>query len=157
VGLGIAFKFLHVATMFSAVTLSVAPSLILERIAASGDVRVTRGFLDRTAFLERLVPASFLLGALFGLLTAVTIGFDLLAPWLLIAYGLFAGISLLQATLGATWRRSLARSVATTGTGDATSAALVQAAGSLAGRVVNWFTAASVGLIVFDMVVKPLS
>ena len=80
--------FLHLATVFTGVSLifgSFAIALLAERagrpsaIAAMYEVRY-----------DRLIGPILVLGGAFGLLTGITFGYNLLAPWLIIAYVLFA-------------------------------------------------------------------
>jgi uncharacterized membrane protein len=155
--IGMAFKFLHVATMFASVTLALGPALIGDRLVAAGDVVATRAFLGRMRVFERLIPLLFVLGAAFGLTAAVTIGFPLTAPWLLIAYVLFISVMGLQMSIGMRWRAALARTLAAATPGVDHSPALADVGRALAGRLVYGWTALATVLIVFDMIVKPLS
>jgi hypothetical protein len=154
---GVVFKFLHISTMFAAVTLALGPSYVFDRVASSGDVLATRAFLSRMTIFDRLIPGLFVTGALLGLLTAATIGFNLLAPWLLVAYVLFVFIVALQATVGSRWRASLWRSLAAVPDGVATSPEVAVVAGAAIGKVLYWITAGGTAIIVFDMVAKPFS
>ncbi len=155
--LGIAFKFLHISTMIAAVTLALGPSLAFDRVSASGDVPATRAFLTRMAIFDRLIPGLFLGGALFGLLAAATIGFNLLAPWLLVAYVLFIGVMAMHATVGSRWRADLGRSIAVLPAGVESSPELATLASATVGKVIYWVTALVTVVTVFDMVAKPFS
>ncbi len=154
---GIVFKFLHISTMITAVTLALGPSLVFDRLAASGDVLATRAFLARMAVFDRFIGALFVLGALFGLLAATAIGFNLLAPWLVIAYLIFVSVMVLQVTVGRRWRGSLAHTVSAVPAGTAHSTELAIIGSAAAGKLLYWYTAAATAVIVFDMVAKPLS
>jgi hypothetical protein len=154
--IGTAFKFLHIATMVTAVTLALGPSLVGDAMVAAGDVAGTRAFVARMGVFERAIPALFVIGAAFGLLAAATIGFDLLAPWLLIAYALFLTTMGIQMSVGARWRRRLGAILATVGP-VAVSPALAEVGSAAAGRLAYWYTAAATALIIFDMVAKPFS
>jgi len=68
--------------LIAAVTLALGPSFVFDRVAASGDVVATRAFLSRMAIFDRLIPGLFVTGAVFGLLAAATIGFNLLGDGL---------------------------------------------------------------------------
>jgi hypothetical protein len=155
--IGIVFKFLHISTMIAAVTLALGPSFVFDRVAASGDVLATRAFLSRMAIFDRLIPGLFVSGAVFGLLAAVTIGFDLLEPWLVVAYVLFIGMMGMHATVGSRWRAALGRSLAAVPAGVASSPEVAGVASAAVGQVLYWVTAGATLLIVFDMVAKPFS
>jgi len=155
--LGIVFTFLHISTMITAVTLALGPSFAFERVASSGDVLATRIFVGRMAGFERHIPLFFMAGAIFGLLAAATIGFDLLAPWLVLAYVLFAGIMVLQLTVGSRWRTALSGTLSAVPVGVTTSPALAEVASARVGQLVYWATVAGTVVIVFDMVAKPFS
>jgi hypothetical protein len=154
--IGILCKFLHIATMVTAVTLALGPAVIGDAMVAAGDVAGTRAFMGRMGFFERAIPALFVAGAVFGLLAAATIGFNLLAPWLVIAYALFASTMAIQMGIGARWRRRLGATLAAVGP-VAVSAELAEVGTEAAGRIAYWYTAAATVLIIFDMVAKPFS
>ena len=91
------WTFLHIGVMFTAVGVSVVPELLLHRMAESGDVTGVRSFGRVFQRLGKLIPLLFGLGALLGLAAAYFSHFDLLRPWLIIAYVLFA--------ISGAWRR----------------------------------------------------
>jgi oligopeptide/dipeptide ABC transporter ATP-binding protein len=83
-----AWKFLHIASMFVAVSIFVGQGMLSGAVARSGDVRALRRVL---ATEDRFAPIGggiFLLGIVFGFLAAITGDFDLTQTWLLIGYGL---------------------------------------------------------------------
>jgi hypothetical protein len=84
----IVWKFLHIAAMFGAVSIFVGQGLLSAGIARTGDVRAIRPALAAEARFQPTGVALFVLGIVFGVVTALTGEFDLTAPWLLIAYGL---------------------------------------------------------------------
>jgi hypothetical protein len=83
------FLFLHIATMFAVVALHSGPHVLALAAARSGPPSAVAAIAASYARSGRLVPPLGLLGAAFGIATAVAGGFDLATPWLLIAYGLF--------------------------------------------------------------------
>lgn len=107
-------------------------------VAAIADVYAQTG---------RAVPPLGILGALFGLAAGLLLGFNLLAPWLLIAYGLFALIVLFGGIVSVPY---ITRLGAAAREGDATYDEL--AAGFAAIVLVD---ALIYVLIVADMVLKP--
>lgn len=87
------WKFLHIACMFGAFALAVGGGLLSHYVVHTGDIPAIRRVLpawDRLG--NRIGIPLFLLGIGFGFVTAVTTGFDLLAPWLVIAYVLVVAI-----------------------------------------------------------------
>lgn len=155
--IGTVFKFLHISTMIAAVTLALGPSYVFDRVAASGDVLATRAFLSRMAIFDRLIPGFFVTGAVLGLLAAATIGFNLLAPWLVVAYVLFIGMMGMHATVGNRWRTALGRVAAAVPAGTATSPDLATIASATVGKIVYWTTVVVTVITVYDMVAKPFS
>ena len=85
--------YLHILTMFAAVSLAAGSSLLLLIAARRGD-RVLIAELTGLP-IDRIVPPLYILGGLFGLATALAFGYDLLAPWLVVAYVLFAALTVL--------------------------------------------------------------
>ncbi|HVM29755.1 MAG TPA: DUF2269 family protein [Candidatus Limnocylindrales bacterium] len=86
------FKFLHIATMFGAVTLLMGSIVFLDVIARRGDVAA---YLRLDAIVQRtdlVGVVLFIAGIIFGLLAAIMGAFDLTAGWLLIAYVLVAAL-----------------------------------------------------------------
>lgn len=81
--------FLHIVTMFALVAFHSGPQILAlaaARTGQKGALGSIAGLYQRTG---RAVPPLGILGALFGIATGLTGGFNLLAPWLLIAYALF--------------------------------------------------------------------
>ena len=83
------FVFLHIATMFSAVAVTIGTTLLLRRIGRSGDVPTIRRSFAMAAPVIRFVPPLYMLGAALGIVAIFTNGFNPFAPFLLIAYALF--------------------------------------------------------------------
>jgi hypothetical protein len=82
------WKFLHIAAMFGAVSIFVGQGLLTAAIASTQDVRAIRHTVAAEARFGPAGGALFLLGIVFGVVTALTGELDLTTPWLLIAYGL---------------------------------------------------------------------
>jgi hypothetical protein len=148
--------FLHISTIFTAMTVAYGPSLVLRIVYSTGQVAPIRVVLAVVTRIGPLLPALFSLGGLFGLFTAIAFGFDLLAPWLVIAYGLFAIMMLIGVTEQRTWPMRLVRALETTPDGPVTPEItdLFTNSRTVAFNVVD--LAVVLGLI-FDMVVKPFS
>jgi hypothetical protein len=148
--------FLHITCFFVAVTISYGPLLLLRLAYRTGEVRNLRGL----AYLHpRLGPVTFVLyvlGGIFGGLTALAFGFDLLRPWLVIAYVAFAVAVLLGVSANRVWPVRLAEIVQRTPDGPITP--------ELRDLFMNRTTMTVLAIdtvwlfvIVFDMVVKPFS
>jgi len=79
-------KFLHIVSMFAAVTTLFATQLMLVEAVRRKDARAIHGIARHGHLIENVGVGLFFLGIALGLLTALTGSFNLLAPWLLIAY-----------------------------------------------------------------------
>ena len=86
------FKFLHIASMFAAVTLIFGSIVFMDLVARRGDAATylrLDGLAQRT---DMIAVGLFLMGLVFGFATALTGAFDLTASWLILAYVLVAAI-----------------------------------------------------------------
>ena len=83
--------FLHVLAWFAVVTLHFGPQVLIVAARRSQPAAIP-GIARAYARSGRLVPPLGILGGLLGLAVALIGGFDLRAPWLLIAYALFVAI-----------------------------------------------------------------
>ena len=88
--LGTLTLWLHITVMFAAITVSYGPGLLADLAYRSGRVEAVRGVALAGHRLGPIIPVLYVTGGIFGLLTAINFGFNLLAPWLVIAYVLFA-------------------------------------------------------------------
>jgi hypothetical protein len=100
------FKALHVLSMFAAVTFLIGEALLYA-------VAIWRGDVAGLAAVRRLVGGrpvvgvSFLVaGIVFGVLAALTGGFEFFAGWLIAAYGLVVALFLVN---GSPWVQRLPR------------------------------------------------
>jgi hypothetical protein len=82
------WKFLHIASMFVAVSIFVGQGMLSGAVARSGDVPALRRVLTAEDRFAPIGGAMFILGIVFGFLTAITGDIDLTQTWLLIAYAL---------------------------------------------------------------------
>ena len=90
-------KFLHIGLLFSSFALIWATDLLFFQAARRQDVA---GLATIARYGRRLIPiaiAVFFIGIGFGVLTGLVGGFNLLAPWLLLAYGLVVVMMVLGA------------------------------------------------------------
>ena len=86
------FKYLHILTMFAAVTLMFGGELMFHLLRRRNDLAALRRFLEVVYPVFRIGVGLLTVGVVFGILAANTIGFSLTAGWLLLAYLLIAGI-----------------------------------------------------------------
>lgn len=147
-------KFLHILSMFLAVTLLFSPDIVFYRAAAARDVHTMR----RVGSLSRMVVNAgiilFFVGLAFGFLTALTGGFDLTAPWLIMAYVLVALIIVLGAAIENP--HYIKVSAAAERSGEQFSEELERLVRSPL-KHLGWLSAALYGGIIYTMVTKPFT
>ena len=148
--------FLHITSFFIAVTISYGPLLLLRLAYRTDEVANIRGLALVHSRLGPVTFVMYMLGGIFGGLTAIAFGFDLLAPWLVIAYVAFAAAVLLGVTENRTWPLRLAEVVQRTPDGPITPE-IRQLFMNRTTLAVLAFDVAWLFVIVFDMVVKPFS
>jgi uncharacterized membrane protein SirB2 len=85
-------KFLHILAMFSAVTLIFGGVVFLEYVARTRDVTTYRRLYEIWERTDTPAIILFVAGIVFGLLTAITGGFDPTASWLILAYVIVVAI-----------------------------------------------------------------
>jgi hypothetical protein len=141
--------YLHIITMFIAVSLAAGSSILLLIGARRGDRALVASLTGMS--LDRVIPPMYVVGGLFGIATGLTFGYNLLAPWMLIAYVLFAGL----AGMGILYSGPLMGRVH----GAATKGGDSQAFSALIRRfqLDTLLSLGGIGLIVADMVFKPWS
>jgi hypothetical protein len=151
------FKFLHIVTMFFFVAAAFSGEIVMRRIAATRDVRTIRTALGPIKVINGPVGGVLLLaGIIFGVVAALTGQMNLLAPWLLLAYGtlvvaIIIGFGVTDPWLGRLDKASAA-STDQTATGEL--AAIID---EPLPRYGSWALMALTAALVFIMVVKPLS
>ena len=152
----LAFKFLHITAMFFAVAAALFGEIGVQAVARRGDVLGLRALAPVLEALGKAVPVLFVSGLIFGLLAAWTGGFDLLAPWLLIAYGLFAFAMALGSLVSEPWARKVVQAAFASPT-EAPSPELRAAIADRRGPISSSVLLAVIVTFVFVMVFKPLS
>jgi hypothetical protein len=148
------FVFLHIATMFTAVTLTIGPTVLLRRIGKSGDVSAIRRSFAMAAPIIKAAPALYGLGAALGIVAIFTNGFDPFQPFLLIAYGLFVLATFVGIRFNAPWFARVSEAAANS-PDAAPSPELAAELESPISRFLDWFDPILILLFIFDMVVKP--
>jgi uncharacterized membrane protein len=149
------WKFLHIAFMFVAVSIFVGQGMLSGTVARSGDVHALRRVLAAEDRFAPIGGAMFLLGIVFGFLTAITGDFDLTQTWLLIAYGL----TLFILVNGLTYHRSQAEKLkaAAASPDDQASEELRAIAGAPSVAVMNTIDGLAWLAVIYVMVAKPFS
>ena len=148
--------FLHISVMFAAVTVAYGTGLLARLAYMTGQVAAVRGVGMAAARYGPAIPILFVTGGLLGLATALSFGFNLLAPWLVLAYVGWAIAMVLGFTENRTWGLRLGQLLATTPDGPLTP----EVAAMFTDRrvvVVTIIDYVVVLAIIFDMVVKPFS
>lgn len=145
----LALVFLHVTTAFAVIAIhSGSMALVVAAIWARDDG--TAAAIARLyGLVGRVVPPLGILAAAFGLLAAAAGSYNLAAPWLLIAYGLFVAM----VAFGAKVSVPAMASVTGEGGGAPTDRARVRSRLAAIAAV----DTAIVVLIIADMVLKPFS
>src|SRR5579859_8185347 len=85
--------FLHILTMFTAVAVAAGTGILVLMGARRGDRSVVAAITSLP--IPRIAPILYISGGVLGLATGFAFGYDLLAPWLIIAYVLFAMLAAL--------------------------------------------------------------
>jgi uncharacterized membrane protein len=150
------WKFLHIASMFLAVSIFVGQGMLSGAVARSGDVQALRRVLVSEDRFAPVGGAFFLLGIVFGFLTAIAANFDLTQTWLLIAYGL----SLFILVNGLTYHRRQAEKLkaAVEASPDERASGEIRAiAGAPSAAVMNVIDGLAWLGIIYVMVAKPFS
>jgi hypothetical protein len=149
------WKFLHIVSMFAAVTLLFALDIIFFRVAESGDVRAMRRIGRSSQRVVTIGVITFFVAVGFGFATAITGDLDLTAPWLLIAYGLVAVIIFLGGAIESPYLSRIGKA-AEDSPEDAPSPELAALLASPL-RHLTYVSALLYAAVIFDMVVKPFS
>jgi hypothetical protein len=148
--------FLHITTMFAAITVGFGSGFLMRIAYMTGQVAAVRGLGMVSARVGPLIPILFITGGIFGLLTAISFGLNLLAPWLVIAYVLFAIAMYIGAVENRKWGEQMGQLLRTAPDGPVTPeiAAMFDDPRVRLLTIVDY---AIVVVIIFDMVVKPFS
>jgi uncharacterized membrane protein len=150
------WKFLHIASMFLAVSIFVGQGMLSGTVARSGDVRAIRRVL---AAEDRFAPIGggvFLLGIVFGFVTAIVGDFDLTQTWLVIGYVL-AALILVTAFVYHIPTATKLKALADASPDDEPSAELRAFVDAPIGRVVNVIDGVLWLALIYVMVAKPFS
>jgi hypothetical protein len=152
----VAFKFLHIVSMFFAVGLALSGEVVLRRVASSESVPAIRITVARIKPITGPIAGAFFLSGLaFGFLAAIAGQFDLLRPWLLMSYAAFAAALVFGFAVTDPWIRRL-ELAATDSSLDQPSDALRAVIYDRRAAAGTWALMGLIALLVFLMVVKPL-
>lgn len=98
--------FLHILFMFAAIVFIVGGELLAIAAIRRRDLPMLRVYFRIGPSADRLGMAALGLGSIFGLVSAMVIGWDLLSGWLVISYVLF-GLTFLAGSASASHRARL--------------------------------------------------
>lgn len=148
--------FAHITVMFAAVMVAFGSGLVMRVAYMTGQVAAVRGVGMAAARLGVWIPILFVIGGLLGLLTAISFGQDLLAPWLVIAYVLWTLAMLIGIVENRPWGEKIGRLLMQTPDGPLTPeiSAMFTDTRVVALTIVDYVIVIAV---IFDMVVKPFS
>jgi hypothetical protein len=149
--------FLHISLIFAGITVGYGVTLMLRVAYMSGQVGIMRGVGFAAGKVGPAIPILFIAGGVFGLLTGIASGLDLLAPWLLIAYVLFVIAMLIGFFENAATGRKLGPLLMAADPGQPIPAAVRELFDSPRARYLLVIDVLLPFLFVFDMVVKPFS
>lgn len=146
------WKFLHIVAMFLAVSIFVGQGMLSGAVARSGDVGALRRVLSAEDRFAPVGGAMYLLGIVFGFITAITADFDLTQTWLVISYIIAAFILVNGVTYHRTHAEKL-KAAAEAGDGDRARALASAPSASLMNVIdgIAWLA------IIYLMVAKPFS
>ena len=150
------WKFLHIASMFVAVSIFVGQGMLSGVVARSGDVRALRRVLESEDRFAPIGGGFFLVGVVFGFLAAITGDFDLTQTWLLIAYAL----ALFILVNGLTYHRRQAdrlKAAVEASPDDRPSEEVRAIAGAPSAAVMNVIDAIAWLAIIYVIVAKPFA
>jgi hypothetical protein len=148
------FVFLHVATMFTAVAMTIGVPFLLRRIGRSGDVPAIRRSFQLAQPLVGAIPPLFTVGAALGILAIFTNGFNPFQPFLLTAYVLFILATVVGATVTGPWFKRVAK-LSAESPDAAPSPELRAALDDPRARFTDWFDPIIILAFIFDMIVMP--
>lgn len=151
----VAFKYLHIVSMFFAIALAVSTELVLRRVADSGDAHAIATTVARVRPLGNLSTVFFLAGIAFGIVAALTGQMNLLAPWLVLSYIAVAGAFAIGMLISDPWVSRL-ESAAMAGA-DGSSGELAAVVAEVPARIGTWVLMGLIATLVFLMVVKPFA
>ncbi len=149
------WKFLHIASMFTAVTALFAYDVVIHRSAARGDASTVSAVGKLKPLVENTGVVMFLLGIVFGLITAIVGPFDLTQGWLITAYVLVAIILVIGGGPESAWLKQLIQAADRSG-GDGQSPEFTERVHDPR-RHLTWVSAFLYAAVIYVMVVKPFS
>lgn len=159
------FKLLHILSMFAAVTTLFATQLMLVEAVRHRDAAAIHRIARHGHLIENVGVGLFFVGIGFGVATAITGSFNLIAPWLVIAYVLVIVILVVG---GLVESPIMARLAEAAKAAEATESAEASGDGSPADELVRQISRSRLGLltiassalyaaVIYVMVFKPFT
>ena len=149
----VAFKFLHIAFMFTAVAGAVIPEVVLHVVANTRDVRAIATLAHIAERIGKALPVFFIGGAIFGLLAAWSGQMDFTAPWLVATYVLFVAAIVIGSLFSDPWVGRLR--TAAVASGDAPSVELEAVIDEPKAKMASAWLMFTLFVIIGLMVFKP--
>ncbi len=149
------WKFLHIASMFTAVTALFAYDVVIHRSAARGDAATVSALGKLKPLVENTGIAMFLVGIVFGFVTAIVGPFDLTQGWLIAAYVLVGIILVIGGGPESAWLKQLIQAADKDG-GDGRSPEFTARVHDPR-RHLTWVSAILYAAVIYVMVTKPFS
>ena len=149
------WKFLHIVSIFTSVTLLFAYDIVMHRSAARGDAATVRAVGKLRPLVENTGIAIFFVGVGFGFVTAIVGQFDLTQGWLITAYVLIAILVVIGAGPESAWLKQLTE--AAERTGDDGSSPEFTARVHDPRRHLSWVSGFLYAAVIYVMVTKPFS
>lgn len=146
--------FLHIATMFTAVAVSYGGVIFFLVALRTGDTQRVRAMTASAKPIARAIPILYVAGGALGLLAAIVTGYNLLAPWLIIAYVLFVVLMVIGALFTGRTIDRIGEDVASAPDGPLPTAVTARTRQFYQVEVFDFLL---LFVIIFDMVVKPFS
>ncbi|MGH2427368.1 MAG: DUF2269 family protein [Candidatus Limnocylindria bacterium] len=148
------FKYLHILTMFAAVAAAMIPEVVLHATARQGSVAGIQSVSAIVKPIGMAIPILFIVGLIFGLIAAVVGAIDLLRPWLIASYVVFAVAMITGATLSGPWAQRVGETAYASPL-EAPSAELQAAVHDRRGIVATAILLTSIVVIIYLMVFQP--
>ena len=147
------WTFLHILSMFGAVTVVVGAEVWANSAMRRGDLGALRAYVRISKRAEAIGGALLLLGIAFGLIAAMTIGWDLTRGWLILAYVL-VGLTIIVGAVNQPFMRQVEAALEAN-EGDEPGADLTALMSSPRTLIVPVLDVIIIGAIIWDMVFKP--
>ena len=147
------WTFLHILSMFGAVTVVVGAEIWVNSAMRRSDLGALRAYFRVSKRAEAIGGVLLLVGIAFGLIAAMTIGWDLTRGWLVLAYVL-VGLTFVVGGINQPFMKSV-KTALDANEGDVAGPELARLFASPRTLIVPAVEILIIGVIIWDMVFKP--